>query len=376
MPQRSIATVYMRGGTSRALIFHARDLPLIGADGDTAARDAIFCAAIGSPDPYGRQLNGVGGGVTSLSKVAIVGPPTHPQADIDYTFGQVDVTQPSVGYRGNCGNISSAIGPFAVDEGLVSAADGRARVTIHNTNTGKLIRSTFPVSEGKAVSQGDFAIDGVAGTGAMIELAFLDPGGATTGRLLPTGRTCDWLDVPGLGRIKVSIVDAANPVVFVAAASLGLRGDETPAALADRADVMAQLRALRAQASVAAGLIAVPDEARTLLRSLPLVAIISSAPDRSDVAAITVRMISSDQPHGASPLTGAMCLAIAAQLDGSIVADTITRPPVNGRVLLHHASGTLSVAARLSLQDGVAVAHEAIVHRTARRLMDGRVYIP
>ncbi len=367
----------MRGGTSRALIFHERDLPLVGADGDTSARDAIFCAAIGAPDPNGRQLNGLGGGVTSLSKVAIVGPPSRPDADVDYTFGQVGVTAPTVGYRGNCGNISAAIGPFAVDEGLVARGDGDAVVTIHNTNTRKLIRARFPVRGGRAVSAGDFAIDGVAGTGARIELAFLDPGGAATGRLLPTGHRRETLAIAGFGDMACSIVDAANPVVFVAAASLGLNGMERPADLGADAALMAALHAIRAAGAVAAGMIGTRADAVTLLPNLPLVALVSPAPDDAgDARGLTVRMISADQPHGASPLTGAICAAVAAELAGTIVRELVGPDAAAGRPLtLYHPTGTLSVAAHVVDHGDTPTVHEGIVHRTARRLMDGMVYL-
>ena len=180
--QRRIRAVFVRGGTSRALVFHRRDLPSARAEWDP-----IFLAALGSPDPSGRQLDGLGGGISSLSKVAVVGPSTHPDADVDFTFGQVEVTRAFVDYAGNCGNISSAIGPFALDEGLVPAREPETLVRIHNTNTRKLIHARVPVSGGQAAVRGDFVLPGVPGTGARLALEFLDPGGAVTGRLLPTG---------------------------------------------------------------------------------------------------------------------------------------------------------------------------------------------
>ncbi|MCI0345713.1 MAG: PrpF family protein, partial [Chloroflexi bacterium] len=219
--QRRIRSVFVRGGTSRALVFHQRDLP-----SDRAAWDAIFLAALGSPDPGGRQLDGLGGGISSLSKVAVVGPSSRPDADVDYTFGQVEVTRAAVDYRGNCGNISSAIGPFAIDEALVPAREPLTVVRIHNTNTRKLIHARIPVEAGQAAVRGDFRLDGVPGSGARIALDFLDPGGAGTGRLLPTGHPQDALEVPGLGTIAASLVDATNPMVFVRAKDLGLDGTE------------------------------------------------------------------------------------------------------------------------------------------------------
>src|ERR1700742_4847323 len=180
MPLLSLPAVFMRGGTSRAIMFHARDLP------DRAEWDPIFMAAMGSPDPNGRQLNGMGGGISSLSKVCVLAPSRRPDADVDYTFAQVQIREAAVDYRGNCGNMSSAVGPFAVDEGLVRTDGDTAVVRIFNTNTGKIIRSTFPLVDGRAATDGDLAIPGVAGTGAPVRLDFLSPGGSLTGHLLPT----------------------------------------------------------------------------------------------------------------------------------------------------------------------------------------------
>src|SRR5690606_22923655 len=236
MTQRAFPAVFMRGGSSKGVFFHARDLPR-----DRAALDPILLAVLGSPDPYGRQLDGMGGGISSLSKAVIVGPPTRPDCDVDYTFAQVSVDRPVVDWAGNCGNLSSAVGPFAVDEGLVPAGDGEALVRIHQVNTRKVIHARFPVAGGRAVATGGFAIAGVSGTGARIRLDFLDPGGAATGRLLPTGNAVDVLDVPGFGSVAVTMIDAANPVALVAAADLGLSGTELPDAIEARTDVMAAL---------------------------------------------------------------------------------------------------------------------------------------
>src|SRR5579862_417403 len=287
----------MRGGTSRALFFHRRDLPEGGPPTNAAAWDDIFCKALGSPDPYGRQLNGMGGGISSLSKVAIISPPTRQGADIDYTFGQVDITKNVVGYRGNCGNISSAVGPFAVDEKLVTATGDRASVMIHNTNTRKLIRASFAVADGTAVVNGSFALDGVAGTGAPIELAFLEPGGAATGKLLPTGHVRDTLAVPGIGPVEVSMVDAANPFVFLRADAVGLDGYETPETLAGNAAVLAVFEHVRVLAALAMGMVRTPDEAQTTLRNLPFVATVrpfdATKSRFGSTADMTTRMISS-----------------------------------------------------------------------------------
>jgi 2-methylaconitate isomerase len=371
MPFRRIPAVFMRGGTSKALVFRAADLPA-----DRAAWDAIFLAAMGVPDPNGRQLDGMGGGLSSLNKVCVVGPPSRPDADVDYTFVQLGIDDPLPDYGGNCGNMSSAIGPFAVEEGLVPApADGEAAVRIHNTNTGKIIVARFPVVDGALAPEGDLALDGVAGTAAPIKLEFLDPGGAKTGRLLPTGSPVDTLDAAGFGPVRASCVDAANPCVFVAATDLGLTGAELPTVLERDPVFLASMEAIRQAASVAMGL--APDlAAATRLASIPKVAIVAApgasptlssrtlAADEMDIA---VRMISVGQPHRAVPITGAVCLAVAARVAGSIPQQLCAS--AEGPIRIGHASGTILVDA--AMRDGKAL--NGAVFRTARRLFEGNV---
>jgi 2-methylaconitate cis-trans-isomerase PrpF len=370
----------MRGGTSKALIFRAADLPESHAE-----RDRIFLAAMGSPDATGRQLDGMGGGLSSLSKVCIVGPPTHPEADVDYTFGQVAVDAASVDYSGNCGNMSSAIGPFAVDEGLVKATGNEVIVRIHNTNTHKLIVARFAVRDGRAVVEGDFRLPGVSGSGAPIRLDFLDPGGAGTGRLLPTRNVLDMLEVMGLGNVAVSMVDAANPCVFVAAKTLGMSGIEMPDELERRSSVLKQLEVIRVAASLRMGIANSPAEAASK-PSIPKVAVVAS-PQTSrslsdetidaDTADIVVRMISIGQPHRAVPLTGAMCLAVATRLEGSLVHQLARRTAALGApVRIAQPSGITVVDAAVNHERHGWVARHASVYRTARRLMDGFVYVP
>lgn len=362
--QHAIPAVYMRGGTSRALIFHAGDLP-----DDRTKWDAIFAAALGSPDAASRQLDGLGGGMSSLSKVAVVAAPTRPDADVDFTFGQVAIDGVRTSYKGSCGNISAAIGPFAVEEGLVAADAGSASVRIHNTNTGKIIRADFPVANGSPTVDGDLQIAGVAGSGAPIRLAFVDPGGATTGRLLPTGNRRDALCIDS-GPIEVSLIDAANPVVFVTAATLGLQGDEAPSAIAGNAPLMHRLEQLRIAAAVTMGVAADTSEAAEVVTNLPLVAIVSAIAD--EAADIRVRMISAGQPHKATPLTGALCLAVAAALPGTVVDSLVKARNVRLPFRIAHPGGVLDVDA--VVEDGVV--REAVVYRTARRLMQGAVLVP
>jgi len=376
MTQRKFPAVFMRGGTSKAILFHARDLP--------AARqewDGIFLAAMGSPDPHGRQLDGMGGGVSSLSKVCVIAPSQRADADIDYTFAQVQIKEARVDYGSNCGNMSSAVGPFALEEGLVSAADGDATVRIFNTNTRKIIHSTFGVSGGRALVGGELAIPGVAGTGAPIRLDFLEPGGATTGRLLPSGNVAEVLDIPGLGRIEVSMVDAANACVFLAAATLGLRGTEMPDELERNAALLEKLAAIRLHASVAMG-IAPNLEAARARTAVPFIGFVSPPQDAPTLsgerlaaaaADLTVRMISNGQPHRALPLTASLCAAVAARIEGSIVWQAARREA--GETLrLAMPSGVLTVGAEANCSDGSWQVARGSFYRTARRLFEGYVY--
>jgi 2-methylaconitate isomerase len=378
MPLLSLPAVFMRGGTSRAVMFHTRDLP------DRDEWDPIFLAAMGSPDPNGRQLNGMGGGISSLSKVCVLAPSERIDADIDYTFAQVQIRESRVDYRSNCGNMSSAVGPFAVDEGIVRPNRDIAVVRIFNTNTGKIIRSTFPLEDGRAATDGDLAIPGVAGTGAPVRLDFLAPGGATTGKLLPTGQPTDWLDVPGVGRIEVSMVDAANACVFVRARDLGLTGCELPEELERDAALLEKLQAIRRLASVAMGIARDDAEARTIA-AVPIIGFVAppmGAPTLSGDAImaeqvnLTARFLSNGQPHRALPLTASLCTAVAARIAGTLAAEALGSG-ASDEVRIAMPSGILTVGADVEHEaDGQWVAHSGAFYRTARRLFDGRIYVP
>ncbi len=379
MRQVAVRAVFMRGGTSKALMFRAADLP-----NDRDQQDRIFIAAIGSPDPNGRQLDGMGGGLSSLSKICVVGPSSRADADVDYTFGQVAVGSAAVDYSGNCGNMSSAVGPFAVDEGIVKVTGDAAAVRIYNRNTRKIIVARFALEDGRAAVDGDFTLPGVAGTGAPIRLDFLDPGGAGTGKLLPTGRVLDRLELPGMGTFEVSMVDAANPCVFVAATALGMSGVEMPAAIEQRPELLARLEAIRVAASLRMG-IAQSSEEAARKPSIPKVALVAAPQQAStlagealeaDAADLTVRMISIGQPHRAVPLTGAMCLAVASRLEGSVV-NRLARPAgsLGQPVRIAQPSGVTVVDAAVRRHEGAWIADHTTVYRTARRLMEGVVYI-
>jgi 2-methylaconitate cis-trans-isomerase PrpF len=379
MKQLKLRAVFMRGGTSKAIMFRAGDLPT-----DRSAWAPLFLGVLGSPDPYGRQLDGMGGGISSLSKICVIGPPTRPDADVDYTFAQVSVTQAVVDYSGNCGNMSAAVGPFAVDEGMAAVRGDEAVVRIHNTNTGKIIIARFAIDCGLAAVDGEFILPGVAGTGAPVRLDFIEPGGAGTGKLLPTGNTADHIDVPGVGRIEASMVDAANPCVFVAAQSMGLSGVEMPAELEPNRRVLQALETVRVAASLRMGIAASIEEASGK-PSIPKVAIVTGPREAVTLAGeriaerdadVTVRMISIGQPHRAVPLTGAMCLAVAARLPGSVVS-RVARGDVSGdaSVRIAQPSGVTVVDALVRKEGDSWFAQQTTVYRTARRLMAGVVFV-
>lgn len=373
MSLRKLHAVFARGGTSKALLFHRWHLP---AERDEWA--PIFLAALGSPDPNGRQLDGMGGGTSSLSKVCVIGPPTRADADVDYTFAQVAVDRATVDYSGNCGNMSAAIGPFAVDEQLVQVPrDGQVTVCIHNTNTGKLIHATFQVEGGKAAVEGPLRIDGVAGSGAPIHLEFRDLAGARTGRLLPAGGAMHELQHPEGGTIHVSMVDAANPCVFVEAQSLGLDGTESAERIESDTKLMQTLECLRRRASVAMGL--APDEEQAATsRSVPFVGMVARVQpwvSRSgirfgaDDADLSVRMLSSGNAHRAIPISSALCVAVACRTPGTLPSDLCRSTA--GRLRIGHPSGVVVVEAEPDPVSG-EVRH-ASVYRTARRLFQGDV---
>lgn len=368
--QLAVPAVFVRGGTSKGLLFHARDLP-----SDPAERDALLLRALGSPDPYGRQLDGMGGGSSSLSKAAVIGPPTRPDADVDYTFAQIAVDAPVVDLGANCGNLSAAVGPFAVDEGLVQVADGEALVRIHNTNTGKVVHARFAVRDGRATVEGPLAVPGVAGTGAPVQLDFLDPAGSRTGALLPSGSAVDDLDLPDGRTVRASLVDAGNPLVVLCADELGLTATEHPDQLDADRDVCAVLDHLRRQGGVRMGLAARPEDVPL---SNPKIAIVAPPTDATSLDGhpvsaaghdLAVRMVSMQRTHRAVTVTGALCLGVAARVPGTVVHEIAGSAE---RVRLGTPSGVLVVDAAMDGDRPVA----ASLLRTQRRLMQGEVTVP
>jgi 2-methylaconitate cis-trans-isomerase PrpF len=372
-----LPAVFMRGGTSKAIVLERKHLPA-----EPSEWDAIFLSIMGSPDPNGRQLDGMGGGLSSLSKIAVVGPSSRTDADVDYTFAQIAIGEAKVDYSGNCGNISSAIGPFALEAGLVPCpANGPARVRIHNTNTGKIIIAEFPTDAGKLAQTGSCQIDGVTGTAAPIRLEFLEPGGAKTGQLLPTGRVCNRVEIAGCGSFTLSCVDAANPCVFVDAEALGKRGIETPEQLEKDRDFCQLMQRIRATGAVLMGLAHDLDSAAAL-GSIPQVAMVAPPQQMTTLGGqliaaesmdLCIRAVSMAQQHRAVPITGAICTAVAAAIPGSVVNE-LARPDRQG-LRVAHPSGIVEVDAQISgsATNGWSVDFGA-VYRTARRLFEGQVF--
>ncbi|WP_339781887.1 PrpF domain-containing protein [uncultured Thalassospira sp.] len=384
MKQHRIPAVFMRGGTSRALMLKQGDLP-----SDREKWPAIFRAMLGSPDPNGRQLDGMGGGISSLSKICVIAPSARDDADVDYTFAQVSVTGDTVDFSGNCGNMSSAVGPFAVDEKLVPVPDdGDVTIRIFNTNTNKIIHSTFAVQGGESVVVGDLPIPGVAGAGAPVRLDFFYPGGTQGRGILPAGAARSVLELADGRRCEASLVDAGVPAVFVTASSAGLGPEIMDHDLENDSRTMARLEEIRCAASVAMGISASREEATAII-AIPKVAIVARAQNYHDLSkqpvnatdhALTIRMISAGQPHKAVPITGALAVACAAVIPGSIIADIIASTGCDrARLPIGTPSGVVTVGTALDASANAAGAvpgiERAFLYRTQRRLMEGAVCI-
>ena len=368
----------MRGGTSKGIMVQKAHLPV-----DRAKWDSLFLAALGSPDPYGRQLDGMGGGLSSLSKVCVIGPSTRSDADVDYTFGQVLIREALIDWTPLCGNMSAAVGPYAVDEGLVRVRGDTATVRIHNTNTGKIIAARFPLEDGCAAVDGDLTIPGIAGGGAPVRLDFLEPGGATTGKLLPTGNVVDRLEVPGHGLFEVSMVDASNACVFVRARDLGLSGTEMPEQIEANATLMQRLSAIRLAASLRMGIAANEREAAKKT-AVPFVGFVAPPARAKTLSSETIeaaevdlvaRALSSGQPHRALPLSVSMCLGVASKIAGTVVHEAATAIRGRDELLVSMPSGVLQLSAEVNRLDGAWHAVRGGFYRTQRRLFEGNLLV-
>jgi len=375
----SIPCTLYRGGTSRGLLFLEEHLPY---PREVLAR--ILLRMFGSPDA--RQIDGVGGGTSLTSKALIVGREPTSETDVRMTFAQVGVTVGTVDWGGNCGNMTTAVGPFAIESGLVAAVEPITTVRIRSVNTGVLVRAHVPVRDGQVLTLGDYSLGGVSGTGARIDLEWLEPGGSTTGHLLPTGRSVDRVVLADHRQIDVSIVDAGNPVVFCEASALGLTGTELPLAVEAQPGVMQALEEIR---SIAAELIGIVPDRTVATRTspgLPKVAFVAprAAYRTTTGEAVTTeahdlqgRLLSMQTAHRSYAGAGAICTAVAALLPGTIVQGCASRNPADPQtVRIAHPAGVMAVDVNLQTVDSEPHVVSARVGRTARRIMSGVAWVP
>ena len=378
--QHRIPAVFMRGGTSRAVFFSEAAMRPYASN----VRDAIILTALGSPDPYGRQIDGLGGGISSLSKAAIIGKCDGQDADVTFNFAQVDVHRPFVDWSGTCGNMSAAVGPFAIDEGLVEAVEPVTRVWVLAINTGKRYIAHVPVKDSQAAVEGDTTVDGVPGTGAGIGLEYLEPGGTLGGALLPTGQPRQHMTLSSGQRICVSLVDAALPMVYVRAEELG--ADATLLAPELDADTGMQvvLEEIRCRAAVLFGLADDMEQAAETVKAVPKVALVAPPADYTSSAGkaiaadhvdVVARAISMGNTHRTFPGTASMCTAVAAAVEDSVVHE-VARAGTGGRLRLGHPAGIMHIAAHVHQKEGVWQVESVTTQRTARRIMEGAVLVP
>lgn len=367
----------MRGGTSKGVYILESDLPK-----DRKEWDSLLLRLMGSPDK--KQIDGLGGSQSVTSKVAIVGRSSRPDADVDYTFAQVSVDKPLVSYKGNCGNISSGVGPFAIEKGLVEAREGETTVRIYNTNTDKVIASDVHTAEGEVVYDGDFAIAGVPGTAAPIRLKFVDPAGTLGQGLLPTKKAVDVLEIPDFGPVEVSIIDAANPLVFVKAKDLGLTGRELPEELNSDEEKLALLEKVRGMAAVRLGLIDDYTKSAWETPGLPKMTFVSEAEDyltadgknlKRESIDLLSRMMSMQKAHPSYAMTGAMCTAAAAVVPGSIVNQVLSENVDPRFIRIGHPGGVLECGVDYQENGEIPSIEDTFGFRTANLLLEGRAKI-
>ena len=385
MPEQlRFPAAYMRGGTSKGLFFQGAVLP-----GEQAERDRVLVRALGGGDPYRKQIDGLGGATSSTSKAVVVSRSGRPGFDVDYLFAQVGVETAVVDWRGSCGNLAAAVGPFAIEEGLVVATDPLTTVRIWQVNTGTEIVAHVPSRDGMPLVAGGFRIDGIPHPGAEIRLDFIEPGGGICGRLLPSGNPVDRLAVDGLGSVDATLLDAGNPCVFVAAEALGLRGSELPDAINSDPGLLNRLEAVRSAGAVAMGLAASAAEATVERPAVPKLALLARPEGYPTTAGglieagdfdVLVRMVSMGRIHHTIPGTGAVALAACCALPASVAAGLIGPASARGRIRLGHPAGVVEVEAELvpdpDPDSGGWRARRVSLGRTARRLMEGWVLVP
>ncbi|EEA00032.1 AcnD-accessory protein PrpF [Burkholderia sp. H160] len=388
-PQIRIPATYMRGGTSKGVFFRLQDLPE-AAQRPGAARDALLMRVIGSPDPYGKQIDGMGGATSSTSKTVIISRSSRPDHDVDYLFGQVSIDKAFVDWSGNCGNLSAAVGPFAISAGLVEASrvprDGVAIVRIWQANIGKTIIAHVPMTGGAVQETGDFELDGVTFPAAEVPLEFMDPAAdedGAGGAMFPTGNLVDDLEVPGVGTLKATMINAGIPTIFIEAEAIGYNGTELQDAINSDAKALAMFETIRAHGALRMGLIKHLDEIATRQHT-PKVAFVakpvdyvasSGKPVRAGDVDLLVRAMSMGKLHHAMMGTAAVAIGTAAAIAGTLV-NQAAGGGEREAVRFGHPSGTLRVGAQASLKDGEWVVTKAMMSRSARVLMEGWVRVP
>ena len=388
-PQIKIPAVYMRGGTSKGVFFRLQDLPT-AAQTPGSARDALLMRVIGSPDPYGKQIDGMGGATSSTSKTVIVSKSTRPDHDVDYLFGQVAIDKAFVDWSGNCGNLSAAVGPFAISSGLVDAdravRNGIATVRIWQANIGKTIIAHVPMTDGTVQETGDFELDGVTFPAAEVALEFMDPAAdedGPGGSMFPTGNVVDDLDVPGIGTLKATMINAGIPTIFVDAETIGYRGTELQDAINSDEQALAKFETIRAYGALRMGLIERIDDI-SKRQHTPKFAFVarptdyiasSGKPVRAGDVDLLVRAMSMGKLHHAMMGTAAVAIGAAAAIPGTLV-NLAAGGGEREAVRFGHPSGTLRVGAQAARVGGEWVVKKAIMSRSARVLMEGWVRVP
>ncbi|MBN3850727.1 2-methylaconitate cis-trans isomerase PrpF [Paraburkholderia sp. Ac-20342] len=389
LPQIKIPATYMRGGTSKGVFFRLQDLPE-AAQQPGAARDALLMRVIGSPDPYGKQIDGMGAATSSTSKTVIVARSSRPDHDVDYLFGQVSIDKAFVDWSGNCGNLSAAVGPFAIGAGLVEASrlprDGLATVRIWQANIGKTIVAHVPMTDGAVQETGDFELDGVTFPAAEVQLEFMDPAAeedGAGGAMFPTGKLVDDLDVPGVGTLKATMINAGIPTIFLNAEDIGYKGTELQDAINSDEKALAMFETIRAHGALRMGLIRHLDEIATRQHT-PKVAFVakpasyvasSGKPVEVGDVDLLVRALSMGKLHHAMMGTAAVAIGTAAAISGTLV-NLAAGGGERESVRFGHPSGTLRVGAQASLENGEWVVTKALMSRSARVLMEGWVRVP
>lgn len=388
-PQMKIAATYMRGGTSKGVFFRLQDLPE-AAQQPGAARDQLLLRVIGSPDPYGKQIDGMGGATSSTSKTVILSKSARPEHDVDYLFGQVSIDKAFVDWSGNCGNLSAAVGAFAISGGLVDAArvprDGVAVVRVWQANIGKTIIAHIPMTDGEVQETGDFELDGVTFPAAEVQLEFMDPAAeeeGAGGSMFPTGQLVDDLEVPGVGTLKATMINAGIPTIFINADAVGYTGTELQDAINGDAKALAMFETIRAYGALRMGLIKDLSEAATRQHTpkvafvAPPAAYVSSSgkPVAADDIDLLVRALSMGKLHHAMMGTAAVAIGTAAAIPGTLV-NLAAGGGAPQAVRFGHPSGTLRVGAEAVQQDGEWRVTKAVMSRSARVLMEGWVRVP